>query len=145
MNHAIFTIGFTRKSLRRFVELLREARVERLVDVRLHNTSQLAGFAKMDDLQFICETFGIEYRHCPELAPSADLLYRFKKDKNWQSYECDFHQLLEGRDVRSLWKSQFAEKERVCLLCSEDKPEKCHRRLVAEYLQRLFGTDVRHL
>ena len=146
MPQTIYTIGFTRKNLRTFVRLLQAAQVEKLIDIRLHNTSQLAGYAKREDLEFICELFSIDYEHVPELAPTEEILIGFRQGKNWAHYEAQFLQLLEQRNAKELWESRFQPFARVCLLCSEHEPKRCHRRIVAEYLeQHLPNITVQHL
>ena len=116
------------------------------MDVRLNNVSQLAGFAKKDDLAFFLkEVAGMEYVHVPELAPTQEMLNAYKKEKgDWQLYEQRFLGLMRERKIEEkLPRSIF---EGGCLLCSEDKPHQCHRRLVAEYLQQHWGdVDVKHL
>ncbi|HHV79894.1 MAG TPA: DUF488 domain-containing protein [Firmicutes bacterium] len=141
------TIGFSQKSLRKFVELLREASVTKVIDVRLHNTSQLAGYAKKDDLEFILEILGIKYQHVPELAPTEEILQRFKKvDKDWESYTAAFLELLEKREAIKLWKSPVFDSGVNCLLCAEHFPKYCHRRLVAEYFASVYPEiEIRHL
>jgi uncharacterized protein (DUF488 family) len=135
----VFTIGFTQKSAQRFFELLRNAQVKRVVDVRLNNTGQLAGFSKHDDLIFFLrEIGGIDYVHLPELAPTADILDAYKKHKgSWEVYEQEFLSLMEKRRI-----DQAVARDVIdggCLLCSEHKPHHCHRRLVVDYLQRKWG------
>ena len=142
----IFSIGFTKKSAQRFFDLLRTSGTKRIVDVRLNNVSQLAGFAKRDDLiYFLREICGIDYLHFPELAPTKQMLddYR-KKHKDWNRYEKQFLELMRERRIESkLSKEAIAE---GCLLCSEDKPHYCHRRLVAQYLAEHWGNvEIRHL
>ena len=142
----LFTIGFTKKSARQFFETLKSSGAKRVVDVRLNNISQLAGFAKRDDLQFFLrEICRMEYLHLPELAPTQDMLDEYKNLKgDWATYEKRFVGLLEQRRIQnSIPKEIISE---GCLLCSEDKPHHCHRRLVAEYLQQHWGDiDLRHL
>ena len=137
----IFTIGFTKKSLRDFITLLQEAGVEKVIDVRLNNTSQLAGYAKKDDLAFVLSLVGIGYEHHTELAPTEELMNGFKQKKISQTeFEAAFNQLMDERQPR------LEERGKVCLLCSEEKPAACHRRLVAEYFTRLMpGATVTHL
>jgi len=142
----IFTIGFTKKSARRFFEMLRESGAKRVVDVRLNNVSQLAGFAKKDDLAyFLKEICGMDYVPLPVLAPTQDILDEFKKRKgDWQVYEQQFINLMKQRRVEETVKREIVSDG--CLLCSEDKPDHCHRRLVAEYLRRHWGdVEIRHL
>jgi uncharacterized protein (DUF488 family) len=142
----LFTIGFTRKTAERFFGLLRGSGAKRVLDVRLNNVSQLAGFAKRDDLAFFLkEVAGMDYVHVPELAPTQEMLDAYKKRKGeWKEYERRFLALMRERKVeRTLPRSLF---DGGCLLCSEDKPHHCHRRLVAEYLQQHWGdVEVKHL
>ena len=143
----VCTIGFTQTTAKGFFERLRAAQVRAVVDVRLHNTSQLAGFAKADDLAYFLQAIGgIEYRHEPLLAPSDDMFKAFKKDKgDWRVFEGRFLDLMAERQVETRLKPQmFAG---ACLLCSEATPHHCHRRLVCEYLNRKWDGQlrVRHL
>lgn len=139
----IFTIGFTRTTAEDFFDRLKSHRIERLLDVRLNNRSQLAGFAKRDDLAyFLRELVGADYEHEPLLAPTQDILDDFKKKKEmpWEEYEDRFLRLMREREVeKRLRPEEFS--RRTVLLCSEDTPEHCHRRLVAEYL-RDHWTDL---
>jgi uncharacterized protein (DUF488 family) len=142
----LFTIGFTQKSAERFFTMLRAAGVRRIVDTRLNNRSQLAGFSKSEDLRYFLRELGaIEYRHDLDMAPTQEMLdgYRMAK-RGWPAYEAAFNALLEARDLAS--RVDRDELDGACLLCSEHLPEHCHRRLVAEYLQRHFaGLRIRHL
>lgn len=142
----VFTIGFSRKSAEQFFTLLRHAGVKTLVDVRLNNLSQLAGFSKRDDLKFFLkELAGIEYVHLADLAPTSDMLRDYRKAKgNWAEYEKRFLDLLTARRVEdTVPKSLMVD---ACLLCSESSAEHCHRRLVAEYLEEKWGSfSIRHL
>jgi uncharacterized protein (DUF488 family) len=142
----VFTIGFTKKSLREFVELLRAAGVKRVVDVRLRNTSQLAGWSKQPDFAYLLEAgFGLAYEHHPEFAPTDELLDEYKKDRDWSRYEERFNQLLAERNPEAESRA-LMEKEGICLLCAEPKADNCHRRLVAEYFQSLDPeVEVKHL
>lgn len=139
----IFTIGFTRTTAEDFFDRLKSHGIERLLDVRLNNRSQLAGFAKRDDLAyFLRELVGADYEHAPLLAPTQDILDDFKKKKEmpWEEYEDRFLALMREREIESrIDRTGFS--RRTVLLCSEDTPEHCHRRLVAEYL-RDHWTDV---
>ena len=142
----IFTIGFTKKSLRDFVETLRRAGVRRVIDVRLRNTSQLAGWSKQPDFAFLLEAgFGIAYEHHPEFAPTDDLLDAYKKDHDWLRYEELFNQLIAERRPEAEARDLLS-KDSICLLCTEPQADKCHRRLVANYLQSLATEfEVKHL
>jgi uncharacterized protein (DUF488 family) len=142
----LFTIGFTKKTAQKFFGLLRSSGVKRVVDVRLNNVSQLAGFAKKDDLAFFLKELGnIDYVHVPELAPTQEMLDAYKKEKgDWTLYEQRFLGLMRQRKIEEkLPRSIF---DGGCLLCSEDQPHHCHRRLVADYLKQHWGdVEVKHL
>ena len=130
----IYTIGFQRKPLSEFITLLRQAGVEAVIDIRLRNTSQLAGYTKRDDLAFLLdEGFDIAYEHYPELAPTADILDAYRQDKDWAAYEERFKPLLVERQAEILGHDILTRHQSPCLLCSEPSPDQCHRRLVAEY------------
>ena len=142
----LFTIGFTKKTAEDFFEMLRKSGTKRIVDVRLNNISQLAGFAKKNDLIYFLEKIcNVEYVHAPELAPTKDILDDYKKKKgDWKIYEKKFLALMKERNVESTLSKQIISDG--CLLCSEHKPHHCHRRLVAEYLKQHWGgIDVIHL
>ena len=142
----ILTIGFTRKSAKRFFELLRNAGARRVVDVRLNNVSQLAGFAKKNDLAyFLGQMCHIDYRHVPELAPTKEMLDGYRKNGgSWNDYERKFVELMIERRIEERLEPEML--DNACLLCSEDKPHHCHRRLVAEYLQDRWGdVEIEHL
>jgi uncharacterized protein (DUF488 family) len=131
----ICTIGFTQTTAEHFFGRLADAGVLRLLDVRLNNTSQLAGFAKAADLPyFLRELVGATYQHEPLLAPTQDLLDAYKKHKgDWADYERDFLALMEERRVDEVLDLVEFER-RTALLCSEATAEHCHRRLVIEFL-----------
>ena len=139
----IDTIGFTKKTAAEFFGILKDAGIRRLIDVRLNNVSQLAGFSKRDDLAyFLHEICGIEYLHEPLLAPTQEMLDAFKKAKgSWQDYERAFLDLMAARRVEEhLDRNLFAVPS--VLLCSEPTAEHCHRRLVVEYLQDKWDNVV---
>ena len=141
----LFTIGFTRSSAEHFFGRLRRAGVKRIVDVRLSNSSQLAGFAKRDDLAYFARALcGMEYAHRPDLAPTQALFDGYKKRKGpWDDFERAFLDLMAERRIED---TDPALLDGGCLLCSEDKPHRCHRRLVAEYLRGKWpGMDIEHL
>lgn len=141
----IFTIGFTKKSAEVFFTRLNESGAKRLVDVRLKNASQLAGFAKKDDLCYFARAIcGIEYVHVPDLAPTEEILDAFKKQKgDWGVYEGQFLDLMKARHIEDTPRELL---EGGCLLCSEETPEHCHRRLVAEYLKERWGdVEIEHI
>ena len=141
------TIGFTKTTAANFFERLKKASVKKVIDVRLHNTSQLAGFAKADDLAyFLKEICGVQYVHQPLLAPTDDILKAFKRDKgDWRIYENSFLRLMEERRIETRLKPDMF--LGGCLLCSEDKPHHCHRKLVCDYLNTKWdgALKVRHL
>jgi len=144
---ATFTIGFTKTTAEDFFDRLQRAGVRTVIDVRLQNTSQLAGFAKAADLSYFLKTIGgIAYRHAPELAPDDALFadYR-KKGLKWYAFEPRFRDIMATRKIEEQFKPE--DLDGACLLCSEDKPHRCHRRLVVEYLEDRWGRslDVTHL
>jgi uncharacterized protein (DUF488 family) len=143
----INTIGFTKTSAERFFSRLIKSDVKLVIDVRLHNTSQLAGFAKSDDLAYFLRAIGnIGYRHMPLLAPEDSMLSEYKKGGgSWLAYEASFMKLMEARKIEEKLDPNLL--NGACLLCSEDKPHQCHRRLVCEYLNSKWGNklSVRHL
>jgi uncharacterized protein (DUF488 family) len=143
----IYSIGFTQKSAGEFFGTLKTRGIERLLDVRLNNTSQLAGFAKASDLPyFLREICGADYEHEPLLAPTQEILDAFKKQRgSWDAYSEAYFALIRSRRVESvLSKESFQEK--TVLLCSEPTAEHCHRRLALEYLQEHWkDVIIRHL
>ena len=141
----LHTVGFTKHSAEEFFGLLIGAGVTRLIDVRLRNVSQLAGFAKRDDLEFflrkLCDA---DYVHQPLLAPSQELLDSYKKDLIlWDEYENRFLELMAARKIENEVGADLFEGTPV-LLCSEHSPEHCHRRLVGEYLNDRWGDVQMH-
>jgi uncharacterized protein (DUF488 family) len=136
----IFTIGFTKRSAANFFETLRRAGVKRLLDVRLNNSSQLAGFTKASDLPFFLkEICDAEYQHEPLLAPTQELLDGYKKAKgSWNDYERKFLQLMAERKIDEKIDKRLFDAP-TALLCSERTAEHCHRRLVVEYLRAKWG------
>ena len=142
----IFTIGFTKKSAEQFFESLHLAGVKRVVDVRLNNVSQLAGFAKKNDLAyFLKQLCDMDYLHLPSLAPTKEMLDAYKKKRgSWEAYERAFIDLMATRKIETEIDRETLRD--ACLLCSEDKPHYCHRRLVVEYLREHWGNvKVEHL
>ena len=143
----ICTIGFTQTTAQHFFERLSAAGVERLVDVRLNNSSQLAGFAKAKDLPYLLrELVGASYEHQPLLAPTQELLDAYKKRKGaWASYEVDFLALMERRRIHEVLNPENFLKG-TALLCSEHTADQCHRRLVCQFLaERWPDVTARHL
>ena len=142
----LFTIGFTKKTAEEFFTRLLRAGVKRIIDIRLNNVSQLAGFAKRDDLRYFLRTIGqMDYVHRPDLAPTQQILDDFKKNKgSWESYEKNFLALLSTREAEKNIPPELLHE--ACLLCSEEKPAQCHRRLVAEYFRDQWnGVKIVHL
>ncbi len=142
----LYTIGFTMTTAESFFSRLSKAGVKKVVDVRLNNVSQLAGFAKKKDLQYFLKAIcGIGYEHRPELAPTQEMLDAYKKHRgDWAIYEQGFLELMAKRKIEDAIPRSAVDE--ACLLCSEDRPHHCHRRLVAEYLRMKWGDiDVVHL
>lgn len=143
----IYSIGFTQKSAAEFFGALKTHGIERLLDVRLNNTSQLAAFAKQADLAyFLREICGSAYEHEPLLAPTQSMLDAFKKMKgSWEDYTEAYLALIRSRKVEAVLSKDNFQKKTV-LLCSEATAEHCHRRLALEYLQQQWGNvTIRHL
>lgn len=142
-----FTIGFTQKKADRFFTLLRDSGVKRLLDVRLNNVSQLAGFAKSDDLRFfVKELCNAEYYHLEDLAPTKNILNAYKKKEiSWQAYEDKYLDLMAQRNIERTVSMDLI--DHGCLLCSEHEPHFCHRRLVVDYLNDHWDVnlEVKHL
>lgn len=143
----LYTIGFTKKSAERFFTLLKDNGVKQLVDVRISNNSQLAGFAKGKDLEFfVKEICHIPYKHIVDFAPSKELLDRWhKQEVTWEEYVKVYTDLLKSREI--LRKYGVKSFDGSCFLCSEDTPEQCHRRLLVEYLKNncTDKVDIVHL
>ena len=142
----LFTIGFTKKSAEEFFTILQNAGVNRIVDVRLNNTSQIAGFAKARDLAYFLRAIAkIDYVHLPDFAPTQEILDDFKKNKrSWAEYERRFVDLMVERQITGMAARLLRDGD--CLLCSEHIPEHCHRRLVAEQIQKHSdNVEVIHL
>ena len=144
---AIYTIGFTKKSLEEFVNLLKKNKITKIIDIRLNRDSQLSGFAKSKDLKYVLEeVLKIKYEVIPEFSPTNELLKTYQKDKDWEKYEKGFSELIKERELERFKDIVLDEKERICLLCSEEKADKCHRRLLAEFFSRLGNkVNIIHL
>jgi uncharacterized protein (DUF488 family) len=142
----LYTMGFTKKTAFQFFETLRSAGVRRIIDVRLNNVSQLSGFAKMQDLRYFLDKIdAIQYEHAIQLAPTQEMLDSYRKHKGrWVDYERQFLELMKDRHVEATWVQALRDSD--CLLCSEERPDRCHRRLVADYLAA-YRDDIvtRHL
>ncbi|MHC5536874.1 DUF488 domain-containing protein [Singulisphaera rosea] len=142
----LFTIGFTKKSAETFFTRIKNSGARTLIDVRLNNVSQLAGFTKKNDLKYFTDQIcKIDYLHLPVLAPTQDILTAYKTNKgDWGVYERQFLKLMEDRKIEeALTPDQL---DGGCLLCSEEKPHHCHRRLVAEYLKNRWGNvEIEHI
>ena len=144
----LYTIGFTQKTAKEFFELIKRNEIELLIDIRLNNVSQLAGFAKGKDLEyFLSEICNCGYVHDDLFAPTKELLddYRAKKT-SWDKYEEVFSEIISGRKISDRFKKLYTNNEKICLLCTEPAPQQCHRRLVAEYLKdNIDGVEIIHI
>ena len=134
----LYTIGFTQKSAREFFNKIKNNNIGLLIDIRLNNISQLAGFAKGKDLEyFLKEICNCEYAHDDVFAPTKELLDNYRANKvSWNEYENVFAKIMASRQIEERIKKRYKNYENVCLLCTEPTAEQCHRRLVAEYLQK---------
>ena len=142
----LYTIGFTKKTAEEFFEKLKQNKVQTVIDTRLNNVSQLAGFSKKKDLAYFLKTIcNIDYIHILDLAPEKSMLNDYKKKKiDWETYEEKYLQLVSERQIESkISPDTIADS---CFLCSEATPHNCHRRLAAEYLQKQWGNVlIKHL
>lgn len=144
----IYTMGFTKKSARQFFELVRAHDIDLLIDIRLSNKSQLAGFTKGEDLvYFLDELCHCGYEHCLAFAPTKELMDSYQNNRIKQpEFEAIYNQLLKDRGDYKDFLNKYGAYENVCLLCSEATPERCHRRLLAEAIVREFPQlRVEHL
>lgn len=132
----LYTMGFTQKSAREFFGLVQAHRIDMLVDIRLNNTSQLAGFTKGEDLRYFLQALcGCRYQHCAAYAPTKELLDDYKKGRlDWEGYVRQYIPLMESRQAVGMFYEAFSTYDAVCLLCSEPTPQHCHRRLLAEMI-----------
>ncbi len=150
MEILLCTIGFAGKTAEEFFLLLEQARVEKLIDVRLNRGGQLSGFAKHPDLEYFLQRLAsIGYSHEPQLAPTSELLDAYRDNKDWAAYETGFVALMQKRGIPQAF-DVSAWPQRAALLCSEAGPEKCHRRLVADLLAAHWrvqdhNVEIRHL
>jgi uncharacterized protein (DUF488 family) len=143
----LYTIGYERRPLAEFIGLLQKAGIDAVIDIRLRNTSQLAGYTKRDDLAFLLQQgFGIAYEHHPELAPTDEILDIYMQDHDWSRYATHFEAMLAERQSEVVGRGILARYRAPCLLCHEASADQCHRRLVAEWWAAYIpGCKVVHL
>jgi uncharacterized protein (DUF488 family) len=143
----VYTIGYEHRPLSGLIGALRSAGVDAVIDIRLRNTSQLAGYTKRDDLAFLLqEGFAIAYEHHPELAPTDEILDAIHADHDWPGYEARFRALLAERQAETVGRDILARYHAPCLLCHEANAAQCHRRLVAErWAAHIAGLTIVHL
>lgn len=143
----IYTMGFTQKSAEQFFEKIKSNNIQVVVDVRLNNQSQLAGFSKGKDLSYFLKVIcNCLYEHEIKFAPTKEILSSYKKGSiSWEEYVIQFNNLIELRDMSTFFQKNYMKYENVLLLCSEVTPEKCHRRLLAEKFAKEIGCKINHL
>jgi len=142
----IFTIGYAGKNASRFFSILKQTGIRKVIDVRLYNTSQLAGFTKSQDINYFLQTIvGAQYFHLPIMAPTKQLLNGYKKGLiNWPQYQAQFNAIITKRQIEK--HLVFQEMDMSCFLCSEANADNCHRRLIVEYLaERWKSVSILHL
>lgn len=144
----VFTIGFTKKSAQTFFELIKSNNITALIDIRLNNHSQLAGFSKGNDLEyFLKEICKCSYRYETIFAPTKELMDNSKSQAiTLQQFEAAYLRLMEERNALHYFQNQYLESDRICLLCSEDTPELCHRRVLAEMIAGKYPhIEIKHI
>jgi uncharacterized protein (DUF488 family) len=138
----LYTIGFTQKTAKKFFSLLKNNKIDAVIDIRLNNTSQLAGFSKYPDIEyFLNDMLNIKYIHDPEFSPTENILKEFKEKKiSWNEYTKRFNELMAQRNIRQYIQEKYIDCQSIkyCLLCSENEPEQCHRSLVSAYFCEIF-------
>jgi len=142
----LFTIGFTQKNAEDFFSRIRTSGVKRIIDIRVHPDGQLSGFARQSDLPYFLSKLagGCEYLHLPALAPTKELLKQYRESGDWDFYVEQFESLMDERNIPAALK--LGDFDEACLLCSEDQPDQCHRRLIAERLaKRWADVEIIHL
>jgi uncharacterized protein (DUF488 family) len=142
-----YTIGLERRPLSELIATLHDAGIDAVIDIRLHNTSQLAGYSKRDDLAFLLqEGFGIAYEHHPELGPTEDIMRAYRQDRDWEAYRRGFEPLLVERDAEAVGRDLLSRYRAPCLLCTERDAGRCHRSLVADHwAEQIPDVQVVHL
>ena len=96
----IYTIGFAKKYALEFFKALRRSRARHLWDIRLHNTSQLAGFTKRDDLSYFLRIIvDMEYHEVPILAPEDSFLSEYRTNGDWPQFERSYLELIRQSQV----------------------------------------------
>ena len=144
----LYTIGFTHKTAEKFFKLLKENDVKTVLDIRLNNTSQLAGFAKFPDIQYFLEKiYDVKYIHDTKFSPTESTLKRFKsKEIDWNDYVKEFAQTMNTREIEKYILENYTDYDNICLLCSEPTAEKCHRRLIADIFKNQYANlEIKHL
>lgn len=144
MNNNIYTIGFTKKTAEKFFTLLNQEKVNVVLDIRLNNSSQLAGFSKYPDIEFFLRKLcNIDYIHDTLLSPTKETLKLYKNKKiDWDQYTIDFNNTMVDRNIEAHIKKKYSSYKGICLLCSEDIPKRCHRSIVAKKFVEIFGNIV---
>lgn len=147
--NSVYTIGFTKKSAQDFFELLEVNKIDVVLDVRLKNTSQLAGFSRYPDIEyFLKKIHEMDYISDTLFAPTEEILKNYKnKLINWDEYVCKYNKLMDERKIENHIAEEYGDLEgkRICLLCSEEKADHCHRRLVAERFMKIFEMKIVNL
>lgn len=143
----LYTIGFTKKSAADFFGILKENNITKVIDIRLNNTSQLAGFSKYPDIEFFLrEIIDVDYIHDPMFSPLEVTLKRYKSKKiTWIDYMVEFEATMNERRIKEYILNKYFHEDRLCLLCSEALPTHCHRSLVANIFKELLNCEIINL
>lgn len=142
----IYTIGFTQKNAEKFFGLLKENKINVILDVRLNNTSQLSGFSKYPDIKFFLkQILDVDYINDIKFAPEDWVLKEYKANKMiWEDYIKNFNVIMESRNIMEIISNEytFVLEKNTCLLCSENNPENCHRSLIAKMFNKIYGLEI---
>ncbi len=140
----LYTIGFTKKKAEDFFEILKSNNIEKIIDIRLNNTSQLAGFSKYPDIEFFLnEILNVKYSHDSFLSPLESTLKKYKKKQiSWDSYVQEFNDTMEERKINEYILNKYSSDDNICLLCSEASPVNCHRSIVSKIFREVFDCEI---
>jgi len=141
----VYTIGTQGMHDAPFLQLLREHQVDAVIDVRLRNEGRYYRFASGKHIRALVEQDGIAYRHELAFAPTSAMRKVYEVYGDWAAYELTYDCLKDEREMGTLWGEEYSRFTNPCLLCAEELPDRCHRRLLAEHLGKVFDVPILHL